>query len=157
MKKTYLIFLMGFFMLVPDALAASYRIVTEEAVLRKDRKFFAPVVARVSYGEVVEDSGRKGDWLRVRYKGKQGWVHISAVKEKAIRFTTGSGKAQDAGRDEVALAGKGFTPEIEQDFRRRNPGMRYDLVDQVESSRISENELQTFIQGGGLREPGGEP
>lgn len=139
------------------AYAATYKIINEEAAVRKDRRFFAPIVIRVPYGEKVESRDIKGDWLNVTYRGTQGWVHKSAVSELKIDWTAmAGGKAAQSTKDEVALAGKGFTPEVEKAFRDKNPSMRYDLVNQVESRRISESSLQAFIRAGVLREPGGE-
>ena len=99
-----------------------------------------------------------GDWLRVSYQGKQGWIHISAVQEQKLQISPfREGKASEASRDEVALAGKGFTPEVEKAFREKNPKMRYDLVNQVESSKVDEASLLAFMRSGNLREPGGKP
>ena len=158
MKKWVCLLVLGVLLSAGIALAASYRVVTEEAAIRKDRKFFAPVVIKAPYGEVLQDQGRKGDWMRVTYRGKQGWVHVSAVKEQQVDWTSmRGGRAEEASRDEVALAGKGFTPEVEKSFRDQNPKMRYDLVSQVETYQVVDEELQAFIRQGRLREPGGEP
>ena len=54
----------------------------------------------------------------------------------------------------MALAGKGFTPEVEKAFRDKNPKMNYNLVDRVESYRVNDDELQSFIRSGKLIEPG---
>ncbi len=83
------------------------------------------------YGSAIQQLGREGDWLRVSYQGKEGWVHISAVQEQKIQLSPlAGGQAQEASQDEVALAGKGFTPEVEKAFREKNPKMRYDLVNE---------------------------
>ena len=55
------------------------------------------------------------------------------------------------------MAGKGFTPEVEKAFREKNPRMRYDLVDRVQSYKVDEDRLQAFIRVGNLAEPGGAP
>ena len=137
--------------------AAVYRVVTEEAAVRKDRRFFAPIVIRIPYGEQIQGQERRGDWLKVVYKGKQGWVHINAIKEQKVQLSAlAGGRAAEATRDEVALAGKGFTPEVEKAFRDKNPKMNYNLVDRVESYRVNDDELQSFIRSGKLIEPGAE-
>jgi hypothetical protein len=64
-------------------------------------------------------------------------------------------KAKETSRDEVALAGKGFTPEVEKAFRAKNPQMKYDLVDRIETYRVPVEDLQVFVRDGWLREPGG--
>jgi hypothetical protein len=114
------------------------------------------VIARVAYGEEIQELERKGDWLRVSYRGKEGWIHISAVQEQKFELSSlSTGRAQETSREEVALAGKGFTPEVEKAFREKNPKMRFDLVDHVQGYKVAESRLQAFIRAGNLKEPGG--
>jgi len=156
MKKEGWILLLGLCFMTSVALAATVKVITQEAVIRKDKRFFAPAVTRVPYGSVIQESGREGDWLRVSYQGKEGWIHVSAVQEQKFQLSSlAGGKAQEASRDEMALAGKGFTPEVEKAFRDKNPKMRYDLVNQVQSYKVDEQKIQTFLQAGNLKEPGG--
>jgi hypothetical protein len=155
-KKKGWILLLGLCFMTSVALAATVKVITQEAVIRKDKRFFAPAVTRVPYGSVIQESGREGDWLRVSYQGKEGWIHVSAVQEQKFQLSSlAGGKAQEASRDEVALAGKGFTPEVEKAFREKNPKMRYDLVNQVQSYKVDEQKVQSFLQAGNLKEPGG--
>lgn len=136
--------------------AAVYRVVTREAAVRKDMRFFAPVVARAPYGEQLQIGERKGDWLKVNYKGKAGWIHISAVKEQKVRLSSlAGGRAAESTRDEVALAGKGFTPEVEKAFQAKNPSMNFAAVDRIESYDVPDDELETFILRGKLAVEGG--
>jgi hypothetical protein len=60
------------------------------------------------------------------------------------------GPVKEAKTDEVALAGKGFTPEVESGFRQKNPGLNYASVDQVERFQVNPAQLATFIREGGL-------
>jgi len=156
MKKQVWIIFWGVLLMASVALAATLKVITQEATIRKDKRFFAPVVARVAYGEVIQELERKGDWLRVSYRGKEGWIHISAVQEQKFELSSlSSGRAQETSREEVALAGKGFTPEVEKVFREKNPKMRYDLVNHVQGYKVAESRLQAFIRAGNLKEPGG--
>ena len=156
MKKEGWILLLGLCFMTAVALAATVKVITQEAVIRKDKRFFAPAVIRVPYGSVIQESGREGDWLRVSYQGKEGWIHVSAVQEQKFQLSSlAGGKAEEASREEVALAGKGFTPEVEKAFREKNPKMRYDLVDQVQAYKVDEQKIQAFLQAGNLKEPGG--
>ena len=156
MKKQVWIIFLGVLLMASVALAATFKVITQEATIRKDKRFFAPVVARVAYGELIQELDRKGDWLRVSYRGKNGWIHISAVQEQKFELSSlSSGRAQETSREEVALAGKGFTPEVEKAFREKNPKMRYDLVNHVQGYKVAESRLQAFIRAGNLKEPGG--
>ena len=157
MKVKYWFVLAALLLLTSVAMAASVRVITQEGMIRKDKRFFAPVVVSVPYGEVIQQLKREGDWLLVVYRSKQGWIHISAVQEQKFRLSSlMTSKAKETSQDEVALAGKGFTPEVEKAFRKQNPEMKFHLVDQVESVEISNQELQTFVTKGRLKEPGAE-
>ena len=156
LKKMSWFFVPGLCLVTSLVFAATVTVITQEGVIRKDKRFFAPLVIRVPYGSVIEQTAREGDWLRVSYQGKEGWIHVSAVQEQKFQLSSlAGGKAQEASRDEVALAGKGFTPEVEKAFRDKNPKMRYDLVNQVQSYKVDEQKIQTFLQTGNLKEPGG--
>ena len=138
------------------ALAASVWVITQEGVIRKDRRFFSSPVIRAPYGSVLEEKGRQRDWLRVNYRGGEGWIHKSAVQEQKFEATSlASGRAQESSKDEIALAGKGFTPEVEKAFRGKNPNMRYDQVDKVQNFNQDEQRIQSFVRAGGLKELGG--
>ena len=155
MKKKLLLVLLGLFMAVSFAWAAPYKVITQEAVIRKDKRFFAPMLIRIPYGEMIEELERQGDWLRVSYKGAQGWLHVSAVQEQKFSLSSLLGeRAQESTKEEVALAGKGFTPEVEKAFRDKNSNMRYDLVNQVQGYKVNETQLWDFIRAGNLTEPG---
>ncbi len=156
MKFTIWIVLIALGVMTSAALAATVRVITEDAVIRKERRFFAPAVARVRYGAALEELSRQGDWLRVNYQGKRGWIHVSAVQEPKIDLgTLAGGQAQQTSQDEIALAGKGFTPEVEKAFQEKNPNLRYDAVNQVSLHKVSEQKLESFFRAGNLKEPGG--
>ncbi len=154
MKKSTVLTILILLLTVSAAVAAQYTIITRDAAVRKDKRFFAPVVTRIPYGATIQDQGRQGDWLRVTYKGKTGWLHLGAVQEQKFQLAR-TGKAREATQEEVALAGKGFTPEVERSFRDKNPGLQYKAVDRIQSYKIDDATLQAFIQAGGLNEPGG--
>ena len=156
MKKTIWMAVFAVIVAAGTAQAAVYRVVTREAAVRKDMRFFAPVVIRAPYGNQLQSIERRGDWLKVSYKGKQGWIHVSAVQEQKVKLSTlAGGRAAESTRDEVALAGKGFTPEVEKAFQAKNPAMNFSAVDRIESFGVTDDELQAFIRTGNLREEGG--
>ena len=53
--------------------------------------------------------------------------------------------------DEVALAGKGFTPEVESGYRSKHPEMDFAQVDKIESYKVDPATLQAFIKEGDLK------
>ena len=156
MRRKAWLLAVGLVLLASVAMAASVKVITQQAVVRKDKRFFAPPAVTVPYGEIMQELAREGDWLRVQYRGNQGWIHVSAVQEQKVELSSlMKSKAKETSQDEVALAGKGFTPEVEKAFRAKNPQMKYDFVDRIEGYRVSMEELHLFVQDGWLREPGG--
>ncbi len=156
MKTKTWVILLALCLISSVAAAATVKVITQEAMIRTDKRFFAPALVRAPFGAALEELGREGDWFRVNYQGKEGWIHKSAVQEQKFQLSSlAGGQAEEASRDEVALAGKGFNPEVEKAFRDKNPKMRYDLVNQVQVYRVEEQKLQAFIRAGHLREPGG--
>jgi hypothetical protein len=53
--------------------------------------------------------------------------------------------------DEVALAGKGFTPEVESGYRSKHPEMNFAQVDTIEGFKVDPATLQAFIKEGDLK------
>ncbi|MBN2284615.1 MAG: hypothetical protein JXO48_12055 [Deltaproteobacteria bacterium] len=154
MKKTIFL-LCAFIMMTTTAAASTYTVVVQEVAFRKENRFFAPAIAWIPYGEKIESTEQKGDWLNVTYNEQRGWIHIGAVNELKVPWTAlMGGRADEATRDEVALAGKGFTKEVQEAFQKENPNMRYDLVDHVESLEVSRERLEKFIKDGNLKGPG---
>jgi Bacterial SH3 domain len=158
MKAKTWVILLALCLISSVGAAATVKVITQEAMIRTDKRFFSPALVRAPFGAALQELGREGDWFRVNYQGKEGWIHKSAVQEQKFQLSSlAGGQAEEASRDEVALAGKGFNPEVEKAFRDKNPKMRYDLVNQVQAYRVEEQKLQAFIQAGHLREPGGAP
>jgi hypothetical protein len=157
MNRKRVILFIAFLLLASTAVAATLKVVTQQAMIRKDKRFFSPAITAVPYGGIIEEKGRDGDWIRASYHGKEGWIHVSAVQEQKLDLASlAGGQAEEASREEVALAGKGFTPEVEKAFRDKNPKMRYDLVDRIQSSQVPDPEMLAFFREGNLHEPGGE-
>jgi hypothetical protein len=148
------------FLVVPRiANAETVRVVTRENAVRKDCRFFAPVAAKVSYGDPMEVLSREGDWLRVRFEETEGCIHNSAVTEKKIKTIgkkpddEGEAEVSDATEEEVALAGKGFNPVVEKRFREENPDLDFDSIDSIEAYTVPDSALVKFIKEGGLKQP----
>lgn len=123
--------------------------------LYQEPNFASTPLAPVPQGARVNLIRQEGEWYKVDYQGTIGWLHRQAVPEAApakvdlSRMLFG-GPVKETRSDEVALAGKGFTPEVEASYRQKNPGLNYALVDRVESFTVDPARLQRFIQEGGL-------
>lgn len=131
------------------AWAASGRVtvVVEQAKVRKAKAFFAAPVATVKYKDTLSAGEPEDGWVPVTVSGKKGWLHESAVGSKAGKLKGGWDGADEAGQDEVTLAGKGFNAEVEKAHRAGDAG-DYAAVDAMEKRSLSEAELLAFLRAG---------
>jgi hypothetical protein len=129
-------------------------VISKENAIRSSCKFFAPIVAKVRYNDKLEVIRQEGDWYRVRFNDLEGCIHKTAVQKQQFKLVqlegSGSGSATE---DEVALAGKGFNPQVESEYKAKNPELQFHLVDEIEAFQVPENEQVEFIQEGELNIP----
>ena len=135
--------------------AGTMKVTQANQSLHAEPNFSGTPIAAVPQGSEVKVVTISGDWYKVEYQGNTGWIHRQAFAEvKTPKFSLPGllfgGGVQQTKSDEVALAGKGFTPEVEASYRQKNPNMNYAQVDQVESFKVDPTKLQTFIKEGGL-------
>jgi hypothetical protein len=160
------------------AAVATVAVKVKQTSLRSDHQFFSPSLATVSFTERLEVLGEAQGWYRVQYGTVTGWVHSSAVSEAgagrgaAPGALSGVGSALDvlAGRapepasaskgyteDEVALAGKGFNRNVEEQYRTRYPRADFSAVDKLERLQADSEEIRQFASAGHLITMGQQP
>lgn len=131
-----------------------------EAAVRDRPSFLGRVVASVPFGEAVETAAIRGAWLEVvRGGGSLGWIHSSALARRSEVMRAGD-ETVDASvsSDELALAGKGFTAEVEARYRARHGDGGFRELDRMEQLGTTAAERDAFRQQGGLRPTeGGRP
>jgi uncharacterized protein YgiM (DUF1202 family) len=126
--------------------------------LYPDPDFAGTPIAPVPQGAEVNVQQQTGDWYKVEYQGKSGWMNRAAFPAPA-KAKGGMGlpgllfgaPVKETSSDEAALAGKGFTPEVESSYRSKHPEMKFAEVDKVEANRVDPAKLQAFIAEGGLK------
>jgi len=117
--------------------------------------FASAPIAPVPVGSQVSVVSQSGDWYQVDFQGQQGWLHRQAFPQaKGPKFNLPGmlfgAPVKETKSDEVALAGKGFTPEVEASYRQSHPEMKFAEVDRVEAFQVNHAKLQSFIKEGGL-------
>ena len=131
----------------------------ERTAVRSRASYLGSVVDSVDYGHVLAVVQRATGWIRVSDPGfGQGWIHESAVTAKSFkRVEGGSDVDTEASSEELALAGKGFSSEVESSYQDRNRGMDFSWVDRMEKLSFEPAELERFLKEGGLSldRPGG--
>ncbi len=128
----------------------------KEGQVRNSPSFLGTIVARPTYGErvvVIED---RGTWKKVSIRGVQGWMHTSALTTKTIVMRAGAANVQtSATGGEIALAGKGFSEEIEKQYRSQNKNVDFTWVDRMERFKVSPEEMRAFLKQGQVVPEGG--
>ncbi len=123
----------------------------KEGQLRSTPSFLGKIIANPSYGDRVEIIQDQGSWKKVAVGGVQGWMHTSALTTKTIVLKAG---AQDvrtsATGGELALAGKGFSEEVEKQYKSLNQNLDYTWVDRMEKFQVSPEQMQAFLKQGNV-------
>lgn len=119
-------------------------------VMHKPRHIGA-VAAAVARGETLVFEEAQGDWYRVTTPaGESGWIHRSHVTDSEVKLSPRPGGAGAASQDEVELAGRGFTPEVEREYRSRHGDLDFAHVDAIERVVVDPEELARFVAQGKL-------
>ena len=119
------------------------------AELKASSGFFASVTATVQYADEVKVLAVDGEWAQVRTTvgNKTGWIKKASLTSKRI---AAKGTAADASAKEIALAGKGFSADVESEYKKGGGKVNYDAVDEMEKTVISSRDLLAFINEGRL-------
>ncbi len=132
------------------AAAGALTVTVEEAKVRKRKLFYAPVTATVRLGERLQGEGPEDGWYRVSAAGKEGWLHESAVNAKEAKARAGKWEGgTEAAADEVTLAGKGFSEDVERAYRGQHAELDFAAVDRMEKRKVSDEVMLKFMKNGG--------
>ena len=151
MKKNFTIFILLILCLcsVFAKTGAKMYVKVEEAVLKESPSFWGRNGASVFYGEEVVILEEKNSWKKVQLvidSSVSGWISESSLTIKKI---VASGNRVSASTEELALAGKGFTAEIEAEYKKQ-ASLNYDAVDKLETNLISFDKVLDFMAAGKL-------
>ncbi|PIE53141.1 hypothetical protein CSA37_03300 [Candidatus Fermentibacteria bacterium] len=113
--------------------------------------FYAQPVAELSFGQVVNVTGRQGDWFSVETEGQEGWVHSTALTGALL--SQGSRSTDDS--DMIMLAGRGFNSSVE-DAYSQGKNLPWDKVDAIEAIEVSPASILHFLTEGLLIQEGAE-
>jgi len=121
--------------------------------IRATPAFLGKIVSSLEYGDRVEVLESRDGWMRIgpTSKSSSGWIHSSALTSKRIVLQSGSRDAQvTASGGELALAGKGFNAEVEAEFKARNRNLDFSVIDRMQATKISQEQIAAFLKEGGL-------
>jgi hypothetical protein len=134
--------------------AETVTVVVKKTSVRRDRQFYAPTVAEAALGDSFAVLAREKGWVRVGTRAGEGWLHESAVTEKKVAASSQGPAGGTVDAQDVALAGKGFNPQVESEYRKKYPQADFAGVDRMEQLGASEKDLAAFVSDGNLRQRG---
>ncbi|MDR2257993.1 MAG: hypothetical protein LBE14_02460 [Treponema sp.] len=123
-------------------------VAAKSIALKSSTGFFARTQGTLAYGDAVTVIQIHGKWAEVRSAARSsltGWTAASNLTAKRII----SGSSTTATNKEVALAGKGFSQEVENAYKADGK-LNYADVDKTEAITVSEQDLFTFLNDGHL-------
>lgn len=130
----------------------------EEVELKSGTGFFASRVGFLPYGARVKVLEEKGKWIQVESVDNSsisGWLSASSLTRKKILASDGVNTVS-ASADELALAGKGFSAEVEAQYTTEANATAYAVVDEIEATPMDIDGLLDFIVQGELSDGSGE-
>jgi hypothetical protein len=120
------------------AAVESVTVIVRKTSIRRDRQFYAPTVAEAALGDSFTVLAREKGWVRVNSGAGEGWLHESAVTERKVAVSSQGPAGGKVDAQDVALAGKGFNPQVESEYRRKNPQADFAAVDRMEQLGASD-------------------
>jgi hypothetical protein len=127
----------------PQAEGNRRYVAVQSAALKDSTWFFARELGKLALGTELTLIREDGKWSEVRAGNLSGWVASSSLSARRV---IASGTAVTA--SEIALAGKGFSPDVEMEYRKN--GLDYSTVDAMEQAAIPVDDLLRFITEGHL-------
>ncbi len=138
-------------------LAETLIVKVQTTYVRKEPKFYSSPIATLSAGDSVTQITAQAGWFRVRTsQGVEGWIHSQAVAAGKLKVAAmDKSLKMSATADEVALAGKGFNRQVEDEYKSRNKGISFGEVERMLRIKVTPEELRRFLMDGKLAEFGG--
>jgi hypothetical protein len=144
MRRFLLIMMLCTGVLVFSQSGGSTRYVAvKNAVLKDSTGFFAKEVGNLPLGTAVTLIRDDGKWAEVRAGNLAGWVASASLSARRVVASNSPVTA-----NEVALAGKGFSPDTEIEYKKN--GLDYSMVDSMEKITVPAADLLRFIDEGRL-------
>ncbi|OJF77278.1 MAG: hypothetical protein BKP49_02075 [Treponema sp. CETP13] len=153
MKKKIILFI--FFLNTLNVLLAASPdkrwVSVEKTKVKENTGWFSKVTDTLFYGDEVLVLSEKGKWNKVSLvvdDSVSGWIPSASLTTKKITTTNSTRVSADA--QELSLAGKGFTEEIENAYGEQN-SVDYNKVDEIEQISVDDTDLYTFLINGNLK------
>lgn len=135
------------------------RVQAAQAPLRSSPDPLGEILHTLSYGDSAVRREVRDGWLLLAPEsrpGFEGWAHRSAVTRKEIEWSAGEETVESgASSDELALAGKGFDEQVEEEYRSESD-LDFTWVDRMSEYEVDQERKREFLEEGEL-EPEAKP
>ncbi|MEW6078922.1 MAG: SH3 domain-containing protein [Thermodesulfobacteriota bacterium] len=121
--------------------------------LRSSPSGLSSVVATVKMGDRMTVLEEKGAWTKVSTEsGVIGWIPSSSLIKGTVKVNAGGADAKvAASSDEMSLATKGFTSQVESDFKKQHKDIDFTWVDKMNEMKITTEEMKDFLEAGDVQ------
>lgn len=136
---------------VLPALEKEMTVQVSKTELRSSPAYFGSVVGSLTYADRVRIIERKGSWVKAvsPVSKAAGWLHISALTVKRLAPISGARNAPTSvSYGELSAAEKGFTEQIEKDYREKNRDIDFTWVDKMEKIVVTPEQSAAFLREG---------
>ena len=126
-----------------------------ESELRSVPGFLSQIVTKLELGDELTYTSTRADWYQVAMPetGQTGWIHQSSVREnkQTTLQLAGEGTTRTVTSREIALAGRGFSENMEGQYGAEN-NLDFSAVDELEARRVSPDQIVAFVLDASLRQ-----
>lgn len=143
---------------VSVASAKEMTVQVNQTQLRAMPAYYGSVVATVNYADRLRIVETRDAWVKASSLKSNaiGWIHISALTSKKLAPRSGVADAPTSvSAGELSAAEKGFTEQIERDYRQKNRNIDFTWVDRMEKITVTPGQSASFLAEGQLRPPEG--
>jgi hypothetical protein len=149
MKKLlclFIAFIASLLVITAQTQGSTMYVTVKKVAVKSSTGFFASTRGTLEVGSTVTVLRAGDKWTEIRSASPAltGWIASAALTAKRI-----SSSGQTLSTEEIAMAGKGFSGEIEQIYRQGEKS-DYASVDAMESLVIPDGELYEFLTQGRL-------
>jgi hypothetical protein len=131
---------------------------TRPAEVRASPTPLGKVVAVLGTNDQITATESTNLWFKVSTSDGliSGWMHSSALAKEQVKLESGAQDAQVAASSgEMAHATKGFTEQIEKEFRDKNKEINFAWVDKMQTFAVTENAMRSFLAEGQVEQKEG--
>ena len=117
MKRIFALSILSSCILFADTMSVQVK----NTYLRTTPSFLGKKITQLNYADKVTVKKEQNSWINIYspLKNKSGWVHSSALSNDRIILKGSDDAAQDASKSEIVMAGKGFSKEVESQYKQQ--------------------------------------